>query len=122
VSSQIHLQREGILTAYLTTCTEKTLLRQSQTAALETPSRKVLEAFNREFYDNNSAILGYSKHIYEDKGSNIQDLAQLHSTERKDRVSTFLSKHMFNWLQVRRLLNILIWGWMLKAESDQHNN
>jgi len=68
----------------------------------------VLEAFNREFYDNNSAIVGRGKHIYEDKGSNIQDLAQLHSTESKDRVSTFLLKYMFNWLQVRELLHVLL--------------
>lgn len=122
MSNTARLQRERRFNAYITTHAEETLLRQSQTAALETPSSKVLEAFNREFRDNNSGILGCSKDIYKDEGSNIQDLAQLHSTERKDRVSTFLVNHMFGWLQVSEMLDILLEDCALRAMIGQQNN
>jgi hypothetical protein len=60
----------------------------------------VLDAFNAEFEGRSPTLLGASKSIYKCDASNIWNLAQLHSTERKDRVSGFLAKHMFRWLQV----------------------
>jgi hypothetical protein len=82
------------------TKTEETLIRQSKIAALETPSMQVLDAFNAEFEGHNPSLLGASKTMYKCDASNIWNLAQLNSTERKDRVSGFLAKHLFRWLQV----------------------
>jgi hypothetical protein len=76
------------------------MIRQSKTAALTTPTMDVLEAFNVEFCSKGSSLVGSSEYIYESDESNIQDLVQLHCTERRDRVSGFLAKHMFRWLQV----------------------
>ncbi|KAF1850467.1 uncharacterized protein K460DRAFT_271456 [Cucurbitaria berberidis CBS 394.84] len=73
---------------------QETLLLQSRTAALSTPSKDVLEAFQAEFVGHGSSLIGASKTIYDSN----DDLVQLHSTERKDRVSTFLAKYLFRWL------------------------
>ena len=61
----------------------------------------MLEAFHREFYDNDSGILGCSNEIYENNATNIQDLAQLHSTE--DRSRKYLFSKAFVSLATREL-------------------
>jgi hypothetical protein len=76
------------------------MIRQSKTAALTTPTMDVLEAFNVEFYGRDSSLVGSSEKLYESDESNTRDLVQLHCTERRDRVSAFLAKRMFRWLQV----------------------
>jgi hypothetical protein len=76
------------------------VIRQSRTAALTTPTMDVLEAFNMEFYRNGPSLLEYSEKLYDSDNSTARDLVQLHCTERRDRVSAFLAKHMFRWLQV----------------------
>ncbi|KAH9862720.1 hypothetical protein J1614_010813 [Plenodomus biglobosus] len=78
---------------------QETLIRQSKVAAFEIPSMQVLDAFDAEFDGQNPSLLGASKSIYKCDENNISSLAQLHSNERKDRVSGFLAKHMFRWLQ-----------------------
>ncbi|KAF1911088.1 hypothetical protein BDU57DRAFT_109835 [Ampelomyces quisqualis] len=78
---------------------QETLIRQSESAALGTPSKGVLEAFTAEFYGKGPSLLGSSETIYNSNDSNTQDLVQIYCTERKDRVSAFLAKHMFRWLQ-----------------------
>jgi hypothetical protein len=62
---------------------------------------QVLDAFNAEFEGHNPSLLGASKTMYKCDASNVWNLAQVHSTERKDRVSGFLAKYMFRWLQVK---------------------
>ncbi|KAF9693261.1 hypothetical protein EKO04_008661 [Ascochyta lentis] len=78
---------------------QETLIRQSTIAGLAPPSTNVLDAFNAEFYGRVPSLVGASKNLYQSEGTNIQDLVQLHSTERKDRVSAFLAKYLFRWLQ-----------------------
>jgi hypothetical protein len=76
------------------------MIRQSRTAALTTPTMDVLEAFNMEFYSKGPSLLESSEKLYDNDESNARDLVQLHCTERRDRVSAFLAKRMFRWLQV----------------------